>query len=110
LVWRFDRYEHRSALRTWWAAVVQVRRDRFANIHGQWESLCALAFTVRDDDLAGSPIDVVKLKFGDFACPQAPASKHGQDREVTTATSGAGVAGRQKALHLVSGQSLRQSG
>jgi hypothetical protein len=56
---------------------------------------------VCNHDLASSPINVVKLKFGDFACPQAQANKHCQDREVTTAISGAGVAGRQKALHLV---------
>ena len=62
--------------------MVQVRRDRFANIHGQWESLCALAFTVRDDDLAGSPIDIVKLEFGDFACPQAQTNKHDQESRI----------------------------
>jgi hypothetical protein len=109
LVWRFDHYEHHSALRAWWAAVVQVRRDRFANIHGQWESLCALAFTVRDDDLARSPIDIVKLAFGDFACPQAQTNKHDQNREFTTTTSSGSIAGCQKALHLVRSQSLRQS-
>ena len=89
---------------------MQVSRDCFADIRGQWQSFGAIAFAVGNHDLAGSPIDVLKLQFGDFARPQAQANKHGQDREVTTATSSAGVAGRQKALHLVRGQSLRQSG
>ena len=105
-----DPSKHRAALRTCGTAVMQVSRDCFADIRGQWQSFGAIAFAVGNQDLAASPIDVLKLQFGDFACPQAQANMHGQDREVTTATSGAGVAGRQKALHLVSGQSLRQSG
>jgi hypothetical protein len=105
-----DPSKHRAALRACGTAVMQVSRDCFADIRGQWQSFGAIAFAVGNHDLAASPIDVLKLQFGDFACPQAQANKHGQDREVTTATSGAGVAGRQKALHLVSGQSLRQSG
>src|SRR5580704_11409959 len=104
-----DPYKHCAALRrACGAAATQVSRNCFPDIRGQWQSFGAIAFAVGNHDLAGSPIDVVKLKFGDFACPQAQANKHGQDREVTTATSGAGVARRQKALHLVSGQSLRQ--
>jgi hypothetical protein len=92
-VWRFDRYEHRPALRAWWTAMLQVRRHRFSNIHGQWKPLCAVAFTVCDDDLAGAPIDVVKLEFGDFACPQAQTNKYDKNREFTTATSSGGIAG-----------------
>jgi hypothetical protein len=105
-----DPYKHCAALRACGTAVTQVSRNYFADIRWQWQSFGAIAFAVGNHDLAGSPIDVLKLQFGDFACPQAQANKHGQDREVTTATSGAGVARRQKALHLVRGQSLRQSG
>jgi hypothetical protein len=105
-----DPCKHCAALRACGTAVTQVSRNCFADIRGQGQSFGAIALAVSNHDLAGSPIDVLKLQFGDFACPQAQANKHGQDREVTTATSGAGVAGRQKALHLVRGQSLRQSG
>jgi hypothetical protein len=96
-----DPGKHCAALRACRTAVMQVRGDCFADIRGQWQSFGTIAFAVCNHDLAGSPINVVKLKFGDFACPQAQANKHRQDREVTTATSGADVAGRQKALHLV---------
>jgi hypothetical protein len=96
-----DPCKHSAALRACGTAVMQVSRDCFADIRGQWQSFGTIAFAVCNHDLAGSPIDVVELKFGDFARPQAQANKHGQDREVTTATSGAGIAGRQKALHLI---------
>lgn len=96
-----DPCKHHSALRACGTAVMQVSRDCFADIRRQWQSFGAVAFAVGNHDLAASPIDMLKLQFGDFACPQAQANKHGQDREVTTSTSGAGIAGRQKALHFV---------
>jgi hypothetical protein len=110
MVGRYGPYEYCTALRVYRTAVAQVCCQRFSDIRGQWESFCTVAFTLCDDDLAGSPIDVVKLKLGDFTRPQTQTNKHGQDRKVTATASSGGVAGREKALHLVRGQSLRQSG
>ena len=71
MVWRFSPYENRSALRVYRAATLQVCCQSFSDIRGQWDPLCSVAFTVRNDDLAGSPIDIVKLKRGHFTRPQA---------------------------------------
>src|ERR1700737_5291609 len=70
-----DPSKHRAALRACGTAVMQVSRDCFADIRGQWQSFGAIAFAVGNHDLAASPIDVLKLQFGDFACPQAQASR-----------------------------------
>ena len=58
-----DPYKHCAALRACGTAVTQVSRNCFADIRWQWQSFGAIAFAVGNHDLAGSPIDVVKLKF-----------------------------------------------
>jgi hypothetical protein len=77
LVWCFDRYEYRPALRASWTTAPQVCCHRFSDIRRQWDSLCTVAFTLRNDDLASSPVYVVELKLGDFTCPQTQTNKHG---------------------------------
>src|SRR5260370_25208883 len=74
---RFDPYEYRPTLRASRTVVVQVRCNCFADIRRQWKSFGTIAFAVRNHELAGSPIDIIKLKLCDFACPQAQTNKHG---------------------------------
>jgi hypothetical protein len=110
MMWRYGPYEYRSALRVYRTAAAQVCCHRCSDIRGQWDSLLTVAFTVRNDDLTGSPINVVESKLGDFTRPQAQTNKHGKDREVTAPTRSGGIAGREKTLQLIRIQSLRQSG
>src|SRR6516164_5511066 len=84
-----DPCKHCAALRAYGTAVMQVSRDCFADIRGQWQSFGAIAFAVGNHDLAGSPIDVLKLQFGDFARPQAQANKHGRHRRRQRSIDGA---------------------
>jgi hypothetical protein len=88
---------------------VQVSSYHFTNVPGQWETLVTICFAMHHD-LAGSPIDIVERKVGDFGRPQAEADQHGQDREVAAAIPRAAVAGCQKAPDLVGIQSLGQPG
>ncbi len=105
---RLDPYEHRPATGTRRTTAFEISSDRLTDIRGQWEAFRTICFASHDD-LAGSPIDVVKRQPGDLARPQAKTDQHGQDREVATAVLRAAVAGRQKASDLVGIQSLGQA-
>jgi hypothetical protein len=61
----------RAFLRVYRTAAPQVCCHRFSDIRRQWDSLCTVAFTVRNDDPASSPIHVIKLELGDFTRSQA---------------------------------------
>ena len=102
-----DPDEYRPAPGARRTAAVQVSSYRFTDVPGQWETFVTVGFTVHHD-LAGSPIDVVQCKVGDFGRPQAETDQHGQDREVAAAIRGAAVAGFHKAPDLVGIQSLGQ--
>ena len=95
-----DAHEYRPALGTCGTAAAQVCRHRFADVRRQWKMFNTASFTAHDD-LAGSPIDIVKTKLGDFARPQAETDQHGHDREVAAAVSSAAVARCQKPPDLV---------
>ena len=84
-------------------AVMQV--SRLLRRHpGNGESFGAIAFAVGNHDLANRQ-SISSCSLATSACPQAEATSMVRTAK-STATSGAGVAGRQKALHLVSGQSF----
>src|SRR5271165_1802233 len=89
---RLDPYEYRPPVGRCRTAAVQVRSDRFTDVRGQWQTFGTVRFATHDD-LAGSPIDVVERKLGDFGRPQAETDQHGQDCEVAAAIAGAAVAG-----------------
>jgi hypothetical protein len=99
-------YEYRPAMGARWTAAMQVRSHRFTDVRGQRQTFGTVRFTTHDD-FAGSPIDIVEYKLGDFARPQAEPDQHGQDREVAAAVLGVAVAGCQKASDLVRIQALR---
>ncbi len=67
---RFDPHEYCPAMCACRTAVAQVRSHCFADIRGQRESFGTVGFTVHNDDLAGSPIDIIELKLGDFTRSQ----------------------------------------
>ena len=103
-----DPYEYRSAMSARRPTAMQVRSDRFTDVRGQRETFGTICFTTHND-LAGSPIDIVERKLGDFGRPQAETDQHGQDREVAAAVLSVAVTGRLKAPDLVRIQSLGQS-
>jgi hypothetical protein len=105
---RLDPDEYRPAMGARRTAAVKVHSHRFTDVRGQWETFDTICFTTHND-LAGSPIDILERKLGDFGRPQAETDQHAQDREVAAAVPSAAVAGHQKALDLVRVQSLGQS-
>jgi hypothetical protein len=102
---RLDPYEYRPPVGRCRTAAKQIRSDRLTDVPGQWQTFVTICFAMHHD-LAGSPIDVVERKLGDFGRPQAETDQHGQDREVAAAIQGAVVAGCQKAPDLIGIQSF----
>jgi hypothetical protein len=62
-----------------------------ANVCRQRQTLGTLSFAAHHD-LAGTPVDIVEPKRGDFARPQAKTNQNCQDGDVAAAIPSADIA------------------
>ncbi len=88
---RLDPHEYRPSLGALGTAVVQIRSHRSANVCRQRQALGRLSFTAHND-LAGTPVDIVEPKRGDFASSHAETDRHGQDGDVAATIQSAAIA------------------
>ncbi len=88
---RLDPHEYRPSLGTRGTAVVQIRSHRSTNVCRQRQTLGTLSFTAHNN-LAGTPVDIVEPKRGDFARSHAKTEQHCQDGDVPAAIPSAAIA------------------
>jgi hypothetical protein len=86
-----DTDEQRALLRAGRMAVMQVGRDRLADVGGQRQPIAAAALAA-DRDLPSAPADVIEQERGDLAGAYPESDEHRQDREVAAAAGGVAVA------------------
>ena len=78
---RHEPDEDGPALRARWTAIAQIGGDGGADISGDRQTLSSGSLAVHDD-LAETPIDIIKLESGDFGRAQSEPGKQRQDREI----------------------------
>ena len=84
---------------------MQISNYGFSNIARQRHPLISMAFAV-EDEISGSPIDIVQFEGCDFTATKPESRKQNQDGEVTATNVGAAVTTLEKLLKLSSRNEL----
>ena len=86
----------------------QIARDSCTNLLWQWQTLGATPLAVYED-LAVTPIDIVKVEGRDLTCTQRQPRQQQQNRIVAPPNVLATIARVQERSYLRGGKSLAQS-
>jgi hypothetical protein len=104
-----ERSQKDPSRRTGATRLTKVGSESFADIREQWQLVHQPAFAV-DDDLAGPPVNLVKLKRDNLSRPQAESRQQKQDRVVSASRWRRPLRRRQHAFHFLRGKERSWSG